>query len=181
MKNPAFLFSALLMIILSACLPLAAVNSRKGSTVEVTMTDGRLVKGELLAVKTDTMIIYDPGTGKGWDLNLQQVTQVRIKRDSKFLLGTIVGLVVGLRLSDYTIKSEDKAGLFYGAQSVLVVPMTGLLCGAIAGMVSKDKKFLLKGQSILAAEENLKRLRRYARERDVEKPAGPPKNEPGRT
>ncbi|HEX7502982.1 MAG TPA: hypothetical protein VF451_06145, partial [Acidobacteriota bacterium] len=127
--------------------------------------------GELLAVKTDIMIIYDPGTGRRWDLDLQQVTQVRIKRDSKFLLGTIVGLVVGLRLSDYTIKTEDKAGLFYGAQSVLVVPMTGLLCGAIAGIASKDKKFSLKEKSILAVQENLKRLRHYARERDVEKPA----------
>jgi hypothetical protein len=86
-------------------------------------------------------------------------------------LGTIVGLVVGLRLAEHTIKTEDRAGLFYGAQSVLAVPVTGLLCGAIAGIASKDKKLLLKRGSILAVQENRKRLRRYASERDVEKPA----------
>ncbi len=171
MKNPLLAFSALVMIILSACLPLAA-GERRGATVEVTMADGSQVRGELLAVKTDIMIIYDPGAGRGWDLDLQQVTQIRIKRDSKFLLGTIAGLVIGLRLSDHTIKTEDKAGLFYGLQSALVVPMAGLLCGAIAGIASKDKKVFLKRGSILTILENRRRLRRYARERDIEKPAG---------
>jgi hypothetical protein len=166
MKKSSALTVIVLVIVSSICLPLAAAGSRKGSTVEVTMTDGRVVKGELLTIKMDTMIIHDPGTGKGWNLDLQQVTQVRIKRDSKFLLGAIVGLIVGLKLSDYSIKTEDKAGLFYGSQSALLVPMTSLLCGSIAGIVSRDKKISLAGESSPAEQENLKRLKRYAREQD---------------
>jgi hypothetical protein len=172
-KKRSTVLLTLVTVVALAGMPLAAAGSRKGSTVEVTMTDGRMLKGELLAVKTDTMIVYDPRTGKGECLELQQVAHVQIKRDSKFLLGAIIGLVVGMKIADYTIKSEDKAGLFYGAQSVLVVPMTSLICGAIAGMASRDKKFLLKGGSFLEVQENRKRLKRYARELDVEKPAAP--------
>jgi hypothetical protein len=51
------------LVIAIAALPLAAV--KRGATVEVTMADGRTVKGELLAVKSDTMIVYDTGAGKG--------------------------------------------------------------------------------------------------------------------
>jgi hypothetical protein len=41
-----------------------------------------------------------------------------------------------------------------------------LLCGYIAGIASRDKKISLAGESSPAEQENLKRLKRYAREQD---------------
>jgi hypothetical protein len=155
---------ALMMLIASLCLPLAAAKGRKGSTVEVTLADGNRVRGELLAVKSDVLLIRDPDTGQGWSIDLQQLTQVRIMRESKFLLGMIFGVNVGLGMTKYI--KEDRAGLFYGLNSACLVLATGLICGFVGSAAGKDKKIPMDGVSILIAQQNLERLRRYAREVD---------------
>ena len=150
-------------------LPLPA-KERRGATVVVTMADGSLVKGELLVVKADALLIYDRDSGLGKSLDLQHVVKLKVIRESKFLLGMIFGLGVGMGLTSYSIKKEDRAGLFYGLGSMLLTPLTGLCGGILAAIASKDKKLSLAEKPSQAIQENLKRLKRYSREQDYEKP-----------
>ena len=167
MKNPLLAFSALVMIILSACLPLAAAGERRGATVEVTMADGSQVRGELLAVKSDALLVFDRNADQGKSLDLRQVTRVKICRKSQALTGAAIGLGIGLvtcLLNNANYHSED-AALAY----LLVLPPAALLGGVIGGIAGMSETFSLPGESSRSLRENLERLKRFAREPEARK------------
>jgi len=155
---------AFMMLIASLRLPLVA-RERRGATVEVTMVDGSKVRGELLAVKSDALVVHDPDSGRGWNIYLPLVAQVRIIRESKFLLGMVYGIGFGLGMTKYI--KEDRAGLFYGLNSACRVLAAGLICGFAGSAAGRDKNISMTVSSIAIARQSLERLKRYAREQDV--------------
>jgi hypothetical protein len=163
-----------------AGIPLAA-RERTGATVEVSLIDGRMVKGELLAVKEDALLVYDQDAGSGERLDLQQVNQVMVLKKSKFGQGLLIGLGVALGIAIYNSctgktrgEHEEQGGVVI--TFLMMSPLTGL-CGGILGSVADiDKKISLDGVSTQIRQKNLEKLKRYARERDVQNPAGPPQN-----
>jgi hypothetical protein len=62
----------------------------------------------------------------------------------------------------------------YAALALLfTIPAASLLGGIIGGIVSMPEKFSLPGESSRSLQQNLERLKRYAREQDIEKPTAP--------
>lgn len=153
-------------------LPLAA-RDRRGSTVEVTLADGSRFKGELLAVKADVLLLFDRLAGQGRSVDLHQVTRVTLFKGSRFLAGLGLGLVLGLGYCVYNLEilgnDEDLARLSY----IVLPPISGLAGGILGALAGMSESFALAGGSSQAVRQNLKRLKRHARERDVEKPAVP--------
>jgi hypothetical protein len=153
-------------------LPLTAARERKGSTVEVTMADGRVVKGELLAVKSNALLVYDRDAGRGESLDLLQVAQVKVLKKSKLLLGLAIGLGAGLGFcavngfEDHT--DEGMRSNFFKVMSL--AGLCGGLLGACAGL---SDKFSPAGSTPQDLQRNLERLKRYAREKDLEISAPP--------
>lgn len=148
-----------------ARLPLPA-RERRGSTVSVNMTDGRIVKGELLAVKADALLIYDKSADRAERLDLQQVNQVKVINKSKFLLGLAIGYGIGLA-SILVGLSKDS---IMPQQALFIVPLQpGLYSGLFGALAGIDKKFFLAGPSSPIRQEKLDQLKRYAREQDFEK------------
>lgn len=170
-KNIAAIL-AFVLVMASVNLPLPA-RERRGSTVEVTMTDGSRIKGELLAVKDDALLVYDRDADQGKRLDLQEVVQVKVLKESKFLEGIAIGIAVGLVISINNLKKIDRESLmplFEGIGCFLPLPITGL-CGGLLGALSGiDKKLSLAGESSRSVQQNLEKLKRYAREKDFEKP-----------
>jgi hypothetical protein len=167
MKKPALLCSALLVIMVSACLPLPA-RERRGATVEVTMADGNRIKGELLAVKTDALLVYDSAARQGKNIDLQQVTKVRVLKKSKFGEGLLIGLGVAVGMSVIMQLKKNEFGFvftFIGVGSQL--GLFGGIIGAVAGI---DKKISLAGVSSQDILFNLEQLKLYAREQDPDLP-----------
>lgn len=158
---------ALVLFITLVRLPLPA-KERRGATVKVIMTDGSLVKGELLAVKTDVLLLYDQNSRQGKSLDLQQVVQVKILNKTKVGEGVLIGLGVSVGLSAlYWVISkghnkEDALLYLY-----LGTPKTALFGGLLGALAGIDKKFSLAGESFERFQQNLEQLKRYARERDV--------------
>jgi hypothetical protein len=155
-------------------LPLPA-KERRGATVEVTMVDGGRVKGELLAVKADALLICEEGTGKGERLDLRQVARVKLFKQSKFLKGMLIGLGAGLGLSLYissTYAGHDQ-GYGFALAMGIVTPATCLGGGLLGGLAGLHEKFSLLGASPRSVQQNLGRLKRYAREQDAAGLAAP--------
>ena len=168
MKRSLVLFAVLLVIVTSACLPLAA-RERRGATVLVTMTEGSMVKGELLAVKSDALLVFDSSARQGKNIDLQQVTEVRVLKKSKFGEGLLIGLGVAVGMSAIMQSKKNEFGFvftFLGVGSQL--GLFGGIIGAVAGI---DKKISLVGVSSQDILFNLEQLKLYAREQDAEKPA----------
>ncbi len=144
--SPSWVF---VMVCALASLTLAA-KERRGATVMVTMTDGNRVKGELLAVRSDFLLVYDRDARLGKSLDLQQVAQVRIYKKPKFLAGLTIGLGVGLAASIYNLNKIDRESLMPLVEivgSFLPLPVAVFGGGMLGGLFSIPKKISLAGES----------------------------------
>ncbi|MBE0665777.1 MAG: hypothetical protein IH584_08110 [Candidatus Aminicenantes bacterium] len=151
--------------------PLHASRERRGATVEVTMTDGSKVRGELLAVKTDTLLVYDRTAGQGKIIELRQVDRVKVLKKTKFGEGLLIGLVVGVGISffnSHILKSgmSGHESFYFGLGLSVFPPITGLCGGLLGELAGIDKKLSLAGKSFERVQQNLLRLKRHAREQD---------------
>jgi len=155
----------IVLTLVLAGLPLAAVN--RGATVEATMADGSKARGELLAVKSDALLVYNHDSGRGENLDLQQVIRVKLFRKSKALPGLAIGLGVGLGMG-VLIPHEH----YNNAVTHVILPLYSSFAGAILGIFScLPRSFSLAEISPLAKQAKLDRLGRYAREQNGEKSA----------
>ena len=162
-----------MIYIASPRLPLTATEGRKGSTVIVTMTDGSQVRGELLAVKKDSLLIYDEGAGRGENLELPQVAQVNVLKKSRVMRGFAIGLASGFAASVLIPHHHHHDD--YGIITHLFLPVTiSCLGGIIGNQASIPKSFSLARVSPLAVKARLERLKSFARDQD----AGPEGNNP---
>lgn len=84
----------LLFLLFASGLPLAA-RQRRGATVEVWMTDGGRIRGELLAVRSGVLVVHDRQRDNGAALDVRDVDEVRILKKSRWLAGVAFGAVVG--------------------------------------------------------------------------------------
>ena len=165
-----FMAAALTFVLLLglAVLPLLA-KERRGSTVEVTMADGNRVRGELLSVKSDALLVFDKNARQGKSIDLHQVAGVKLLKKSRFLTGLGLGLVIGLGYCVYNLEilgnDEDLARLSY----IVLPPVTGLAGGILGALAGMSERFSLAGASSQNVQQNLKRLAGYARERGNEK------------
>lgn len=161
---------SLMIFMALAVLPLSAAKERRGATVEVTMTDGSQVKGELLTVKNDSLLIFDRDAGQGKNIDLRQVAQVKLFKKGKFLPWLAIGVGVGLAIGFFQYSQYEKSEK--GGMSELTIaaqtPVTSLCGGILGAFAGIHEKFSLAGASSRIAQKNLERLKRYARDRDVE-------------
>jgi hypothetical protein len=157
----------LALAIIMTGLPLAA-GERRGAMVEVTLIDGRLVKGELLAVKADALLIYEEGSGKGERLDLRQVAQVKLFKKTKFLKGLIIGFGAGLGISLYFSGKAvpHERGYIFSLAMFMLTPLTSLGGGLLGGLAGLHEKFSLAGTAPRSVQQNLERLKCHAREQD---------------
>ncbi len=153
-------------------LPLSAREWR-GSTVEVTLIDGRSVKGELLAVKNYALLVHNPDIGRGEILDFQQVVKVEVLKKAKALQGLAIGLGVALGASffnAYILKNgmPNHEDYTFGLGLSVLVPVTGTVGWVLGAFAGIPKKFSLAGTSSRRMQQNLERLKRYARKKDAD-------------
>ncbi len=168
-----FIATALIFVLAftMVSLPLSA-RERRGSTVVVTLIDGSKVKGELLAVKTDALLVYGSAARQGKSIDLQQVAKVKILKTFWALTGIVFGMGAGTGL--LTLIPPSRSNFYVDEmESRLIIMMIFTLAGGVFGAYkSFPKKITLTGESFRSVQQNLERLRRYAREKDSGKPAG---------
>jgi hypothetical protein len=168
--NNKFIATTLIFVlaITAASLPLPA-RERRGSDVVVTLIDGGKVKGELLSVKKDALLVYDNSSRQGKSIELQQVAKVKVLKTFWGLTGLVAGLGVGTGVAG--LLHNDSNFYVDEMESSLMIMTLFSLAGMVYGIVkSAPKKIFLAGESSRSVQENLEKLRRYARERDPEKP-----------
>ncbi len=165
------LVGSLTMTISLLSLPLPAARVRKGATVEVTLADDGRVKGELLSVREDALLLYEDDSGRGRHIYLQQVTQVKVIRKSKLSEGIGIGIGIGLAISVTNLRKTDRESLIPAldvAESFLPLPVTGLCGGLLGALAGMPKKISLRGKSPEKVRTNLIWLKRHAREQNLE-------------
>ncbi len=143
---------------------------KKGSTVIITLRDGRQASGELIVVKPKSILILDP-VGKDASFDLTEIAVVKVFRKSKagkgaltgFLIGAGAGITTGLLAAG---RGEDSdfiggmAAMFLGGIGGVVGLVGGLLAGGSAG---GELDFRFEGATELSQRTDLQKLTKYAR------------------
>ena len=147
-----------------ASLPLPA-RERRGSDVVVILTDGSKIKGELLAVKTDALLVFDRAAHQGKRIDLGQVARVKVLKTFWGFTGMFFGFGLGTGIAKLTYDESE----FYVPQmrvSLIIMAVCTLAGGIIGAVKSVPTKITLAGESSLSIQQNLEKLKRHARERE---------------
>jgi hypothetical protein len=147
-------------------LPLAAARWQRGATVEVAMTDGRFVSGELLAVKGNQLIIHDGAGGRGYSVNMEQVWGIRIKKKSRVMSVLAIGLVTGLGIGVGIAKIAGSSlhDDVFAARMIISAPFLAATIGGLIGAnQSRPKTISVKEQTPIQVEWSLHYLENRAR------------------
>jgi len=150
----------------------AFTKDRPGAAVVLALKDGRMLKGELYAVKTDAVIIVD-AQSESMTVAVTDIGRIELKKriGRSVRTGAIIGsvAVAGFALATITGNSDGGGGIQAGE----VAALSGiiLLCGAvpggfagwIAGGASSTKTFRIEGLSGEPLRKVLHKLSKYAR------------------
>ena len=93
-------FTALLLLfsILTLSIPLSA-KKRKGADIIVQRLDGQQVRGELISVQQDSLLLLDRDSGADVSVELNKIKIIKIIQKSRtgtgFLVGGAIGALIG--------------------------------------------------------------------------------------
>jgi hypothetical protein len=173
MKKALSLFLVFSILLLSGNM---FAREKKGADLIIQKLDGTKVRGELIAVKDNSLLLLDRDSGADVSVDVGDVKLITFAKKWKagngFLIGSIVGAGTGAGFAAYMMAnpsfgaSDFQAGGFIGFTLVsgLVVGMLGIL---IAGLFPKGKIVQLEGKSDREIQWFLKELRKKARIRNA--------------
>ena len=162
------LFLAFSLMMLSVNL---YAKERRGAKLIVTKLDGQLIKGELIAVKPNSLLLLDT-EGKDESIDIADIRVITIVKKSKVGKGALYGLLIGGVIGVVEGIREGKDGFIFSSSELaamggLVFGLLGALLGAgIGAVVGKDKTIHFEGMTDSEIEEALEKLRKKARIRD---------------
>jgi len=188
MKKGSGKLVATILAILMLALPgtLSAANWR-GINIIVTTQDGRQFRGELIAVKPDSLVLLD-AEHKDLSILVPEIKNIKVRRRSKALQGLLYGFLAGAVGGAIWggISADDEWGVAGGAflGGLFIAPPTSLL-GLVAGMgAGLDDETDLAGLPEPELDRILAKLSRQAREPEAYVPplriptAGEPRMRP---
>ena len=164
---------AVFLVFSLLCLSGSLYAEKKGAEIVIHKKDGQQAKGELIAVKEDSLLLMENVTGADVSVRVDDIKKVTIVKKSNALIGAGMGLlilggggaVIGLAQGgDWLFSAEDMA-LIYGA----IFGLIGLLAGGIGGaMDGIDKTIQFEGISDPTIRVILIELRKKARITDFQ-------------
>ena len=145
-------------------------GQKPGAKLIVKKKDGRQVKGELIAVKQQSLLLKEYESGVDITVEVEEISVIKIVKKSKALLGAGIGLFGGIGFIIYRILSggEEVSYDELGGWSIVVGIPAILLGGLIGGLVGLDKTIQIEGKSEAEIKKVLDDLRKKARVPDFQ-------------
>lgn len=165
MKKLISLFLVVSMLLLS--IPLSA-KQRRGADLLIWRTDVTEVRGELIAVKENSLVLMKRDSGADLTVDIEDISTITIVKKSKALLAGGLGALIcggGLWLYGSTQSTFD----FYEFWPILALVAAGglVIGGAVGTVVGIDKTIQFEGKSDSEIQEILENLQKKARVRNA--------------
>lgn len=169
MKFPkqALIIAIALLILLS---PLPA-KERRGADVLIRKIDGAEIRGELIAVKTNALLVLSQ-EGRDVTVGSEEIDSVKVIMKAHPWRGAGIGLLVGIAagaLYGLTNPGTAEPDSLYPPVFAAVLAIPGAIVGSIAsGVIARDITHIIQGDPSRFYEASLNDLRKRARVREVE-------------
>jgi hypothetical protein len=167
MKKLISLFLIFSLVMLSTNL---YAKERRGAKLIVTKLDGQQIRGELITVKPNSLLLLDT-EGKDVSVDIEEIKGITILKESKAwtgaLSGLIIGGVMGALLGTTTPPIDDWNESRWQKFWVILIALPSALIGGLIGAgVGRDETIQIEGMADLEIQETLDKLRKKARIRD---------------
>ncbi|UCE22088.1 MAG: hypothetical protein JSV46_07715 [Candidatus Aminicenantes bacterium] len=181
-------FISLFLVLSLTVLPTSLYARKRGAVLIITKIDGQKMRGELIAVKKNALLLLDSKTKIDLSINVREIKFIKVGKKSKVIQGMGVGAVVGSLIGmivGATKKIEEDGGetpvvLYILLPLLLMVPsgektenmVNGLLIGAGVGLLAgtffgvlaeKNRHRQIEGMIDLEIQKALDKLRKKAR------------------
>ncbi len=154
-KMKKFVSLFLVFSVFALSMPLSS-KEKKGADLIIQRTDGTQVRGELIAVKGNSLFLLERDSRGDVSVELSDIERIRIVKKAM-----TVGIVGGLGAGFMIGAAEAKGGM---GSAVGGGMMLGVVIGALVGAVAgTDKKIQLEGKSASEIQEILETLRKKVR------------------
>jgi hypothetical protein len=142
-------------------------EKKHGTNLFIEKKDGQFIKGELIAVKPNSLIILSTG-GKDLSIGIKDIKIITVVKKSnavKWAIGglSILGSSAALLGGLGSIGDEDVSVTEWGAIGAGIGVLIGGIIGSAVGI---DKTLQLEGMTDSEIQEFLDKLRKKARVRD---------------
>lgn len=171
------LISLLLSLILASSEMMA--KERRGAQLKIFKTDGEYITGELIAVKTNALLLMDATSSADVSVSLEEIESIEMAKKPRILLGAGLGLTIGVGVGiltgflfggdepegteepgEYKTRSASQKALTIGALFGLI----GAVGGGITGAYTRGEEVIqIGGRSQQEIEMELEKLRLNAR------------------
>lgn len=156
-------------------------RERKGADLYIQKKNGHYERGELIAVKPNSILLLDRYSGVDVTIDIGEIDLFRIERKSLAregaYIGLFLGVTAGLLSAEREVEKEQKknnliVGMFapgvylvYG----LLYGLAGLIIGGISGkLISANSIIKFEGKSESEIQEILEKLRKKARVKNAQ-------------
>jgi len=157
-------------------------KERKGAELVVELRDGQQVRGELITIKKDALLLLNP-EGADIGVNIDDIREIKVLKKSKallgvgfgFLVGGSSGVLIGLAMGD-TEQSEGFDPTMFWETAEFKALLFGLLGGMLGAVIGgtigasagASETIQLEGKSEAEIKEILVDLHKKARVRDYQ-------------
>jgi hypothetical protein len=142
-------------------------GQKPGAKLVIQKKDGQQVKGELIAVKKNSLLLKESGTEVDASVDIKDVSVITIVKKSKTSMGAALGLSTGVLIGaiNYSANKKNSWGeSFEATWTWFGLTILGLLLGAGMGAsAGKDKTIQIEGKTEKEIEITLEELRKKAR------------------
>lgn len=173
MKTAVHKFTAVGLALLLLSLPtLLSARERRGADLVITLKDGQMVTGELIAVKASSLLLLTPA-GKDESIDVAGIREIKVAKKSQALKGALYGFLagaVGGMALAYAVRETEESvkPIIYPVGAVAGGAAGGLIGLGIGALAGKAKTIRLEGTSESALNDILVDLRTMARIPDYE-------------
>jgi hypothetical protein len=150
-------------------------KERRGATLIIQRKDGQQIKGELITVKPNSLLILDSESGADISIEVSDIKVITVVKKSRFWKGAGTGALIGggTTLILYLLSTPKDSGgsrffgegfrTFVGLLAVILGGGVGGLIGGIIGATTTDKTIHFEGMTDLEIQEVMDKLRKKAR------------------
>ena len=142
-------------------------KERRGAKLIVTKLDGQLIKGELIAVKPNSLLLLDT-EGKDESIDIADIKEIVLMKRVNALGGAIAGFLVGgLVGGKISVSGESPFSERYDETALIGILIGGAL-GLLSGILivknlAGKEKIQIEGMTDSEIQETLDKLRKKAR------------------
>jgi hypothetical protein len=164
MKN-----KVLALVVLFSLLALSSnliAKEKRGAELKIMKKDRAILKGELIAVKSTSLLLIDSQSGADQSVDIKDITTITIVKKSKALLGFLIGSSAGF-LAGRAIAAggQTDESLYLAGWVMIGSSIGGLITGALIGA---DQTIQIEEKSPEQIKVDLEKLQRQARITDFQ-------------